>query len=127
MRSAFLAVEKRCELNAAVRPRPASAPLARVVLSGDIDACLLVQPPGRQSEIVCDVPGLFDYDPVRHERGVHITGDARGVVSQGHGGTADNEYVRDNASGSRPSAGGVGTGPEKLAAEGRRPSYFGAT
>ena len=44
------------------------------------------------------MPGLFDYDPVRHERGVHITGDARGVVSQGHGGTADNEHVRDNAS-----------------------------
>jgi hypothetical protein len=31
------------------------------------------------------------------ERRIHIAGDACGVVGQGHGGTADHEYVCDDA------------------------------
>jgi hypothetical protein len=34
-----------------------------VVLAGDVDACLLIQPPGRQSQGVRDSPGLFQTIP----------------------------------------------------------------
>jgi hypothetical protein len=71
--------------------------LADVVFSGDVHAGLLVQPPVRQSQIVRDSSGLLDHDPVRHEPGIDITGDACGVVSQSHGSTADNEHVRNDA------------------------------
>ena len=70
--------------------------LARVVLSGDVDACLLVQPPVRQPEVVRDAPGFLDHYPVRHEGCVDVTGHAGGVVGQGHGGAADYEDVRDD-------------------------------
>lgn len=46
------------------------------------------------SEVVRDVPGFLDHHAVRHERCVNVTGNARGVVGQGHGGTADHEHVR---------------------------------
>jgi hypothetical protein len=80
------------------------AALARVVLSGDVHACLLVQPPVGKAEIVRDSPGLLDHDPVRYEPRIDIASDARGVVGQGHGGAADHEHVRDDASASQPLA-----------------------
>jgi azurin len=70
--------------------------LAGVVLSRDVDACLLVEPPVGQSEVVRDMPGFLDHHPVRHECCVDVTGDARGVLGQGHGSAADHEYVRDD-------------------------------
>ena len=35
------------------------AAFAEVVLAGDVDAGLLVQPPGRQAQVVGDSPGLL--------------------------------------------------------------------
>lgn len=73
------------------------AALARVVLAGDVDAGLLVEPPWRQAQVLGDVPGLVQNDAVRHEQRVHVPGHARGVVGQRHRGPADDEDVGDHA------------------------------
>jgi len=72
------------------------AALARVILSRDVDACLLVEPPVRQSEGVCRPTGLLDHHPMGDERGVNVASHALGVVGQGHGGTADHEHIGDD-------------------------------
>jgi hypothetical protein len=82
------------------------ATLAGIVLPGDVDACLLVQPPVGQSEVVRDVPGFLDYYTVGDERCINVAGNARGVVGQGHGGTADDEYVRNDTPTLQPLAEG---------------------
>jgi hypothetical protein len=48
------------------------AALPRVILSGDIGGRLLVQPPGRQSKVIGDPPGLFQDDPVWNEPRIDI-------------------------------------------------------
>lgn len=48
-----------------------------------------------------------------HEPRIDIAGHARGVIRQGHGGTADNKHVRDNASAGQALAQG-GESPFKL-------------
>lgn len=73
------------------------AAFAEVVLAGDVDAGLLVQPPGRQPQVVSDSPGLFQDDSVRQEPGIDIAGDAGGVVGQGHDRAAHNEHICDDA------------------------------
>jgi len=64
---------------------------------GDVDAGLLIQPPGRQPEIVGDPSGLLQDDSVGQEPGIDIAGDAGGVVGQGHGRTAHDEHIGDDA------------------------------
>ena len=71
-----------------------NAAFPRVILSGDIDGGLLVQPPGRQPKVIGDSPGLFQDDPVWNEPRIDIPGHAGGIISQGHGSTAHDEYVR---------------------------------
>ena len=73
-----------------------NAAFPRVILSGNIGGGLLVQPPGRQPKVIGDSPGLFQDDPVWNEPRIDIPGHAGGIVSQGHGSTAHDEYVRDN-------------------------------
>ena len=73
------------------------AAFAGVVLAGDIDASLLVQPPRRQAQVVRDVPCLFQDDAVGEESGVDVARDPCGVVSKSHGGAADNKDVGDDA------------------------------
>src|SRR6478736_8833920 len=71
--------------------------LASVFFAGDVDARLLVQPPVGQSEVIRDLSGLVQDDSVGLEHRIDITSHARGIVSQSHGGAADDEYVCDDA------------------------------
>jgi hypothetical protein len=72
------------------------AALAWIIFARNIDACLLVQPPIGQSQVVRDPPRLLDDDAVRHEHRIDVARDPASVVSQRHGGTADDEHVRDD-------------------------------
>jgi hypothetical protein len=74
------------------------AALVSVLLAGDVGACLLVEPPTGESEVLRDPHGLFVDDSMRLEHRIDITGDAGSVVGQGHSGAAHNEYVRHDAS-----------------------------
>ena len=67
-----------------------------VILPGDIGGRLLIQLPWRQPQVIGDPHGFFEDDPVRNEPRIDISGHASGIVSQGHGSTAHDEYVRDD-------------------------------
>jgi len=64
------------------------------------------QPPVRQPEVVSDMPGFLDHYSVGDEGFVDVAGHAGGVVGQGHGGTTDHEYVRNDTSASQAFAQG---------------------
>jgi hypothetical protein len=55
----------------------------RISLPGDIDACLLVEPPTGQPEIVSYMSGFLKDDSVRHEHGIDIACHAGSVVCHG--------------------------------------------
>ena len=52
-----------------------------------------------ESEVIRDLHGLFVDDSMRLEHRIDIAGDAGSVISQGHSGTAHDEYVRHDAPG----------------------------
>jgi len=70
----------------------------RIVLPGNVDACLLIQPPAGQSEIIGDARGFLQDYSVRDKQGVDITRHAVGVIGERHSGSANDKYVRDHAS-----------------------------
>ena len=82
------------------------AALGWVVFPGDVDTCLLVQPPRRQAEILRDLADLLQHDSVGHEPGIDIARHPAGVASEGHGRTADDEHVRDDAAAGKALADG---------------------
>src|SRR5580704_11266127 len=90
------------------------AALVSVVLAGDVSACLLVEPPAGESEVIRDLHGLFVDDSMRLEHRIDIAGDAGSVVSQGHSGAAHDEYVCHDAPAN-----------EALAQRGERPFKLG--
>ena len=49
------------------------------------------------AEVIRDLSGLFQDDSVGLEHRIDITSHACGIVSQSHGGAADDEYVCDDA------------------------------
>ncbi|MFG1998601.1 hypothetical protein ACGFNU_05575 [Spirillospora sp. NPDC048911] len=63
---------------------------------------MLVQPPRRKIEFLGDCAGLVQDDPVGHEESVDVPGDSDSVVSQSHGGPADDEQVGDNSAADEP-------------------------
>src|ERR1700685_4643051 len=74
------------------------AALVSVLLAGDVSACLLVEPPAGEPEVIRDPHGLFVDDPVRLEHRIDIAGNGGSVVSQSHSGAAHNKDVRHDAS-----------------------------
>jgi hypothetical protein len=58
-----------------------NAAFPRVILSGDIGGALLAPPPGRQSKVTGDPPGLFQDDPVWNEPRIDIPGLVTRVAS----------------------------------------------
>jgi hypothetical protein len=74
------------------------AALVSVLLAGDVDACLLVEPPAGESEVLGNLHGLFVDDSMWLEHRIDIAGDAGSVVGQGHSGAAQYEYVCHDAS-----------------------------
>ena len=46
-----------------------------------------------ESEVISNIPGLFQDDSVWLEHRTHITSHAGSVVGQGHGGAANDEYI----------------------------------
>src|SRR6185437_9963323 len=70
-------------------------------------ARLLVQPPVGESEVIRDLSGLFQDDSAGLEHRIDITSHARSIVSQSHGGAADDEYVSDDARRTRRSPSAV--------------------
>jgi len=70
----------------------------RIVFPGNVDTCLLIQPPAGQSEVIGDAGGfLLDYS-VRDKQGVDITRHPVCVIGERHGCAANDKYVRDYAS-----------------------------
>src|SRR5208282_362813 len=69
------------------------AAFARVVLAGNVGACLLVEPPAGEPQIIRDPHGLFMDDPVWLEHRIDIACDACSVVSQRHRGAAHDENI----------------------------------
>ncbi len=47
-------------------------PFAGVILAGDVNAGLFVEPPAGKSEVVGYRLRLFQDDPVRHEHGIDV-------------------------------------------------------
>jgi hypothetical protein len=80
------------------------APLAGVVLAGDVDAGLFVEPPRRQPQILGYGARFFNDDAVGNEHGVDITGNPGRVIRQRHRCPAHHEQVGDNAAASEPLA-----------------------
>jgi hypothetical protein len=80
------------------------APLAGVVLAGDVDAGLFVEPPRWQPEFLRHGAGLCHDDAVRDEHGSDVPGNAVRVIGERHGGAAHDEQVRDDAATSEPFA-----------------------
>ncbi len=70
----------------------------RIVLPGDVDACLLIKPPVGQSEVIGDAPGFLQDYSVRDKQGVDIARHPVGVIGERHGGATNDKYVRDYAS-----------------------------
>ena len=70
--------------------------LVGVFFPGDVNARLLVKPPVGESEVISNVPGLFQDDSVGLEHRVDITSHAGSIVGPGHGGAANDEYICDD-------------------------------
>jgi len=52
-----------------------------------------------ESEVISNVLDLFQHDSVWLEHRVDITSHAGGIVGQGHGGAANDEYICDDTPG----------------------------
>jgi hypothetical protein len=72
------------------------------MLIRDVRTGLLVQPPRRKLEFLCDIASLFQHDTVRHERGIHVPGHPRSIVRKPHGRATDNEQVSHHAPAHQP-------------------------
>jgi hypothetical protein len=69
--------------------------LAGVFFPGDVNARLLVKPPVGESEVIGNVPGLFQDDSVWLEYRIDVTSHAGSIVGQGQG-AANDEYICDD-------------------------------
>jgi hypothetical protein len=67
--------------------------LPRIILTGDIGAGLLVEPPGRQVQFLGHQAGFVKNDPVRNEERVNVSGDSVSVIRERHRGATNDEEV----------------------------------
>ena len=68
---------------------------ARIAAWRDVNAGLLVQPPGRQAEFCRYGAGLFQDCTMRLEDRVDVAGRSAGVIGKSHRRTAEHIYVSD--------------------------------